>query len=120
MHERLRFIQHRDQPVLFVDFTDCPPQLVVLLVNEVQQQAARSPRNSLLILADFTGAQINKQVATRMKEVLTLDRPFVKRAAWVGTESLPKVFYENFKTFSQRDFPTFATREEALDWLTGD
>jgi len=27
------------------------------------------------------------------------------------------VFYENFKNFSQRDFPTFETREEAMDWL---
>jgi hypothetical protein len=35
----------------------------------------------------------------------------------VGTDSLPHVFYENFKSFSQRDFPTFATREEAMDWL---
>ena len=52
-----------------------------------------------------------------MKEVLTLDRPYVKRSAWVGTESLPHVFHENFKSFSQRDFPTFTTREEAMDWL---
>ena len=34
-----------------------------------------------------------------------LDRPYVKRSAWVGVESLPHVFYENFKTFSQRDLP---------------
>ena len=55
-----------------------------------------------------------------MKEVLTLDRPYVKRSAWVGTESVPHVYYENFKTFSQRDFPTFKTREEAMDWLVGE
>jgi hypothetical protein len=120
MHERMRFIKHRDQPVLEVDVTNCTPQEVLTLVNEVQQQAARAPHNSLLILADFTGAQINKQVATRMKEALVLDRPYVKRSAWLGTESLPKVFYENFKNFSQRDFPTFKSREAALEWLTGE
>jgi len=30
------------------------------------------------------------------------------------------VFYENFKTFSQREIPTFKTREEAMDWLVRD
>jgi hypothetical protein len=52
-----------------------------------------------------------------MKEVLVRDRPFVKRSAWVGVESVPKVYYENIKTFSQRDFPPFKTRQEAMDWL---
>jgi hypothetical protein len=56
-------------------------------------------------------------VATRIKEVLVHDRPYVRKSAWVGTENLPRVFYEHFKTFSQRDFPTFQTRDEALEWL---
>jgi hypothetical protein len=74
----------------------------------------------MLCLADFTGAHFDKQVATKAKEVLVLDRPFVKKSAWVGTESLPAVFYENFKSFSQRDFPKFKSREEALDWLVAE
>jgi hypothetical protein len=45
------------------------------------------------------------------------DRPYVKRAAFVGAQSLPKVFYEALKTFSQREFRKFKTREEAMDWL---
>jgi hypothetical protein len=83
----------------------------------IRASVAQHPPGSVLVLADFAGAQIDKQVATRVKEVLVLDRPYVKRAAWVGTESLPKVFYEHFKSFSQRDLPTFKTREEAMDWL---
>jgi hypothetical protein len=30
-----------------------------------------------------------------MKEVAVFDRPYVKRAALVGAQSLPKVFYLN-------------------------
>ena len=52
-----------------------------------------------------------------LKPALVLDRPHVKRSAWVGTESIPKVFFEQLKAFSQRDLPSFKTREEALDWL---
>ena len=70
--------------------------------------------------ASFTGAEVDKNVANRIKEVLVLDRPYVKRAAWVGTENMPHIFYEHFKNFSQRDLPTFKTREEAMEWLVQD
>jgi hypothetical protein len=92
----------------------------MVLLDLIRADVARHEPGSVLTLADFTAAQIDKTVATHMKEVLTLDRPYVKRSAWVGTESLPNVFYEHFKTFSQRDFPTFQTREEAMDWLVGE
>jgi hypothetical protein len=38
----------------------------------------------------------------------------------VGVDSMPRVFYQNIKSFSQRDLPTFKTREEAMDWLVKD
>jgi len=49
--------------------------------------------------------------------VTTYGRPYVRRAAWVHTESLPKVFYDAIKAFSQREFPTFETREQVLEFL---
>jgi len=76
-----------------------------LLLDLIRADIARHAPGSVLTLVDVTGAQIDKQVATRVKEVLVLDRPYVKRSAWVGTESLPPVFYEHFKNFSQRDLP---------------
>jgi hypothetical protein len=120
MDGELKFIKHQGKEILLVDFSDGRKEQILLLLNQIQATIAQHSRNSVLTLADFTGAQVDKAVATRIKEVLTLDRPFVKRSAWVGTKSLPKVFYENFKTFSQRDFPTFETREEAMDWLVKD
>ena len=55
-----------------------------------------------------------------MKPSLVFDRPHLKRSAWVGADSLPKIFYQHLKSFSQRDLPIFKTREEALDWLVED
>ena len=57
------------------------------------------------------------EVAMKIKEVLTLDRPFVKKSAWIGSEHIPHALMENFHFFSQRETVTFKTREEALDWL---
>ena len=118
--ERLRFIQHKGHAIFVIDFSNCSGAEMLLLIEQIRSIVARHPHNSMLTLADFNGAEIDKKVATRMKEVLTLDRPYVKRSAWVHAESVPHVFYENIKSFSQRDIPTFQTREEAMDWLVQD
>lgn len=114
---RVRFLVHKRQPILLVDFTHCTAQQMLQVVEQVQAEIAKHPPDSLLTLADYTGAQVDKAAATRIQEALVFDRPKVKRSAWVGTENLPKAFYEKFKAFSQRDFPRFASREEALEWL---
>jgi hypothetical protein len=106
--------------VLLIDFSKASKDEILALLYTVQKTVAAQPQGSLLVLADFDQAEIDKEVATRMKEVLVFDRPFVKRAAWFCAESMPKVFYESFKTFSRRDLPIFKTREEALDWLVGE
>jgi hypothetical protein len=120
LDERLRFIKHKGHAIYSIDFTHCTAKELLLLLDMVRADIARHALGSVLTLVEFTGAEIDKKVATRMKEVLVLDRPYVKRSAWVGTESLPHVFYEHFKSFSQRDLPVFKTREEAMDWLVSD
>jgi len=117
MSERLHFIEHAGKQVLLIDFGGCSREQIFALLADIQATIAEQPRDSVLTLADFRDAHIDKAIATRMKEVLVFDRPYVRRSAWVGTDNLPKVFYENFRHFSQRDFPLFASREEALDWL---
>ncbi len=120
MADRIQFVVHKDKRILLLDFTGCTPEEVKSVTDEAMRVITAQPENSVLVLADFTGAQFTKDAVNRIKEVTTYDRPHVKRAAWVGTETLPKVLYEAIKTFSQREFPTFATREEALDFLVQD
>jgi hypothetical protein len=115
--DRVRFITHQDRQIFLVDLTNCSAEEVIKIVGEVQRRVTAQPRNSVLTLTDLTGAQISRTAITRMKEVAVFDRPYVKRAALVDAQSLPKVFYEALKTFSQREFHRFRTREEAMDWL---
>jgi hypothetical protein len=120
MNDRLRLITYQGKKILVGDFTRATREEILTLLDQIQRVVAKSPNGSLLALADFTEAQIDKIVVTRLKEVLAIDRPHIKRSAWVGTEKLPKVFYDNIRSFSQREFPTFATREQAMEWLVKD
>jgi hypothetical protein len=115
--DRLRFIKHNGYAIFLIDFSHCKETEILLLLEQVRAIVARHAKGTLLTLGDFTDAEVDRKVATRLKEVLTLDRPYVKRSAIVGVESMPHVFYENAKSFSHRDIPAFKTREEAMDWL---
>ena len=115
--ERLHFENYKGHAILVIDFSHSSNQEMLALLDQVKASVERQAPASLLILSDFTGTHIDKKVATRAKEVLVLDRPYVKRSAWIGTENLPHVFYENFRSFSQRELPIFKTREEAMEWL---
>ena len=115
--ERLYFEKYKGHAIFVIDFSHCSEKEALLLLDQIKASVERHAPGSLLILSDFTGTHFDKKVATRAKEVLVLDRPYVKKSAWIGTEALPRVFYENFKSFSQRELPIFKTREEALEWL---
>jgi len=119
MDDRLHFVEHKGKQILLLDYSRANAHEMQLLLEYVRVMVAQHGHESLLTLADFTGSTVDHAVATRIKEVLTLDRPFVKKTAWVGTESIPHAFMENFHNFSQREIATFKTREEAMDWLAG-
>jgi len=120
MKNRIRFISHKRKKILLVDGSGCSAEQLEDLATLVPARVTAEPKGSVLLLADFTGAEFDKKSLERLKPSLVFDRPYLKRSAWVGTEGLPKIFYEHLKTFSQRELPTFKTCEEALDWLVAD
>jgi hypothetical protein len=77
----------------------------------------KEPPDSVLAVADFSGAEFSREAVEHIKIATAFDRGHVKRAAWVLTENLPKTLYDSIRSFSAREFPVFASREEALDYL---
>jgi len=118
--DRVRFVTHAGKRILLIDSSNCTPEQGICNANEALLLVTAEPLNSVLTLIDLTGAQVSRDSVKRAKEVIVLNRPYVKRSALVGAESLPKVFYEAITRFSQREFPRFNTRERALDWLVAE
>jgi hypothetical protein len=120
MEERIRFVEYRGKQILLADLSHCTPREVEKLALLVPSYVTSEPRGSVLLLADFTGTEFDRIAIERVKESAVFDRPHLKHSAWVGVEGLPQVFFEHIKNFSQRELPTFKTREEAMDWLVAD
>jgi len=110
MAERVQYVRHKGQKILLIDFTQCTPTEVLKLLPDIQELITSEPAQSVLSLADFTGARIPREVADAIKKTLVFDKPHVKRSALVGVGELPKVFLDAFKSFSRRELPDFKTR----------
>jgi len=107
MDDRIHFVEHKGKQILLLDASQATAQQMLLLLEYAQIMVAKHARESLLVLADLTGSKIDRTVATRVKEVLALDRPFVKKTAWVGAENIPHALMDSFHTFSQREIVLF-------------
>jgi len=117
MEDRIRFVEHQGRRILLIDVSHCSAHELAKLAQVVPSYVQSEPLGSVLLLADFTGAEFDRIAIDRLKESAVFDRPHLKQSAWVGIEKLPKVFYEHIKSFSRRELPTFRTREEAMQWL---
>jgi hypothetical protein len=118
--KRIQFISHQKRQILVVDFSNCSAAEVEKIARAAPEYITAQPRGSVLLIADFTGASFDQEALRVMKESAVFDKPYIKKSAWVGAENLPQVFEQNLKDFSRREFPTFKTRQEALNWLVGD
>jgi hypothetical protein len=53
------FITHQCKQILLTDLTNCSVGEVIELLTEVQRIVTAQPRQSVLTLGDFTGAQFS-------------------------------------------------------------
>ena len=120
MHERIHFISRQKKQILMVDFSNCSAVEVEKIARAAPETVTAQPRGSVLLLADFTGASFEHEALRAIKESAVFNKPYIKKSAWVGAESLPPVFEKNLKEFSRREFTTFKSREAALAWLVED
>ena len=120
MHERIQFISHKGKQILVVDFSNCLPREGEEVARAVPEYVTVQPRGSVLLLVDFAKASFDGEALRAMKESAVFDKPYIKKSAWVGADSVPHGFEQNLKDFSRRQFPIFKSREEALTWLVKD
>ena len=118
--DRVRFITYQGQRVLLVDLSGCTASQVATICDLVPSYVTAEPRGSVLILADFTNSQMDREALEHLKKAMVFDRPHIKRSAWTGAAGFPKAFYENVKAFTVREFPVFQTRDQALAYLVGE
>ena len=118
--ERIFHITHRGHAVLVADCSDCGPEELARVIDEVPQHVTKETPGSVLLLGDFSRSVFTKETVEHLKIAAVFDRPFVRKSAWVLTDNLDKTLHESIRQFSARAIPSFTTREEALEHLISD
>ena len=59
--DRVRFVTHRGKQILLADLTNCSAEETIEQLAEVRRVVTAQPRNSVLTLGDFAGAQFNRE-----------------------------------------------------------
>jgi hypothetical protein len=88
--DRIRFVTQGDQRILLLDFTNCTAQEVSAIADQAPAIVAQEPSGSVLVVADFSGAEFSRNAVEHIKFATVFDRVYIKRAAWVLTGNLPK------------------------------
>ena len=117
---RVQLEEHNGQHIVVSDCRNCTPAELIDAIEQVQAIVTAQPPNSVHTLTDFSGAHFDKDSIQRLKEAAAFDRPHIIRAAFVGVETLPEVYYKAIENFSARHFAKFQTKEEAIQYLTED
>lgn len=116
----VRSIAHQGKQILFVDVAACSPAEAEGIIRSVPRFVSLQPLGSVLLLVDFAGTSFNCDTLRAMHEYVVQDKPYIKKSAWIGAESLPDSFRQGLSDFSGREFVVFKTRKDALDWLAKD
>jgi mannose/fructose-specific phosphotransferase system component IIA len=78
MHDRIRFIDHRGKKILLADFSNCSANEVDEIAQAAPDYLTVQPRNSVLVLTDFSGAAFDRDALRAMKETAVFDKPFLR------------------------------------------
>jgi hypothetical protein len=114
---RVRFIMHRGNRVLSIDYSNCDITLMKAVAEEGHRVIARELPNSVLTLNDVTGTGFDSESVEVLKAKVAANAPYVKRAAVIGINGLQRLIFEAVKLFTKRTIRAFSSRQEALDYL---
>src|SRR5664279_3729176 len=76
--DRIRFVTQGDQRILLLDFTNCTAQEVSAIADQAPAIVAQEPSGSVLVVADFSGAEFSRNAVEHIKFATVFDRAYIK------------------------------------------
>lgn len=116
---RTSFIEHEERQIVLMNFaqlTDVAEALAA--IEEARQFVAAQPRRrNLLTLVDITGSTQDPKVIDALQALAEHDKPWVLAGAVVGVSMVKRMLFKLIVMMSGRKLATFATIDDAKDWL---
>lgn len=115
---RVEWIHHNGKKVLFADYSNVKTQEELLEIQKESIRVAREISGTFLSMGDVTNSALGPDF---MKEAKLQGKEFkhkMDKSAIIGITGLKGMLLKGFNLFSGDSVKPFATKEEALDYLT--
>lgn len=117
------FIEYNGEKILYLNFANMKKEDVPIYMEEVKKLLPPNPPGSVLFLANVYKMSFDKSTVKNFVEFFKFNKPFAKRTAVIGLDSIKKMLYEASLVLSGRasentrvfDGPN--AESKAKDWL---
>lgn len=116
--DRIFFINYKGKRILIEDFTRLiPGGEFKKTIKTAQKIITAEPENSVLAVFDATDSTFNADTLEQIKKFTKANSPHIKQVCVVGLNGLLQIALSAVTKFTGREFESFRTRQEALDFL---
>ncbi len=117
------FIEYKGKKILYLNFVNMDKPDIPVFLEEAKKLVLPNPPGSVLFLANVHKMSFDKATVKNFVEFFKFNKPFSKRTAVIGLDSIKKMLYEASLVLSGRgsentrvfDAPNAETK--AKDWL---
>ena len=117
------FIDHNNKKILYLNFSNMVKQDIPVFIAEAKKLLLPNPPGSVLFLANVYKMSFDKATVKNFIEFFKFNKPFSKRTAVIGLDSIKKMLYEASLVLSGRGsenirvFDGPNAESKAKDWL---
>ncbi len=116
MEERISWIEHKGQKILFIDYTKLADKELIAAAQKAGEAYKKAPDN-VLVLVDATDSYANNEVMTELNKATALLNNKMKKGAVLGVSGVKKLLLMMLNNFLKVKFEPMETIEKAKDWL---
>ena len=117
------FIEYNGKKILYLNFVNMAKLDIPVFLEEAKKLVLSNPPGSVLFLANVYKMSFDKATVKNFVAFFKSNRPFVKRTAVFGLDSIKKMLYEaslvlsGRKSENTRVFDGLNAETRAKDWL---
>ena len=115
--DRVEWIEYKNKEILYCDFKGLNDDDLVKLIKHIDELVVNLGKKDLLKINDVRGQYTTATVLPEIKRSSQLQKPFIKKSAYVGITGVKKVLLKAINRLSSIGAKPFTNIDEAKDWL---
>ncbi len=117
-----RWIEHNGKKILYQDFANLfyNTQAIKQELAAVQDLVLGEPKNSLLVISDFTNTEISGDLMPILNASSKATKSHIRKTAVVGVTGIKRIFGDLLSRITGQPLMYFTSDGQAKDWLTRD